>query len=301
MGISLFKIKKWTNMLLGKSVYHVDQGVGLCYDAREVKGYYNNLTEKVTRFGAEGTQIPKTKVDTGEEIYFSIAVFQYGLGAHDLYLMNADNSMLERAIACADWAVENQQSDGSWITFAYKNPQQPYSAMAQGEGISLLIRAHIATGSERYLASAKKALEFMLKPVDQGGTTVYEGEDVLFLEATYVPLILNGWIFSLWGVYDYCKYTDDPNARQVLDKTLASLKKKLPRFDIRYWSNYQEGGKRICSPFYHRLHIAQLQAMYDLFGDEIYSQYAKKWEKYQNSFWKPKRAFLKKAMQKIFE
>lgn len=301
MGISLFKIKKWTNMLLGKSAYHVDQGVGLCYDAREVRGYYNNLTEKVTRFGTQGAEVPRTKVDTGEEIYFSIAIFQYGLGAYDLYLINNDESMLEKVVACADWAVENQQPDGGWITFAYKSTQQPYSAMAQGEGISLLIRAHIATDKEQYLAAAKKALEFMLRPMDQGGTTQYDGEDVLFYESTRDPVILNGWIFSLWGVYDYWKYTKDPDTRQVLDKTLDSLKKKLPQFDTRYWSNYQEGGKRICSPFYHKLHIAQLQAMYDLFGDDIYSQYARKWEAYRNSFWKPKRAFLKKAMQKIFE
>ena len=69
---------------------------------------------------------------------------------------------------------------------------------------------------------------------------------------------------------------------------------------MKYWSRYEDG-KRICSPFYHKLHIAQLRVMYDLFGDEIYREYADKWEAYQNSFWKPKRAFLKKAFQKVFE
>ena len=39
--------------------------------------------------------------------------------------------------------------------------------------------------------------------------------------------------------------------------------------------------------------------MYDLFGDQIYNDYAEKWEKYQNSYWKPKMAFIKKAFQKI--
>ena len=34
---------------------------------------------------------------------------------------------------------------------------------------------------------------------------------------------------------------------------------------------------------------------------ELYKEYAEKWDKYQKSFWKPKRAFLKKALQKIFE
>jgi IS1 family transposase len=87
---------------------------------------------------------------------------------------------------------------------------------------------------------------------------------------------------------------------KLLTATLNSLKKKLPEFDIRYWSKYEDG-KRICSPFYHKLHIAQLTTMHDLFGDPIYKEYADKWEAYQNSFWNPKRAFIKKALQKIFE
>jgi heparosan-N-sulfate-glucuronate 5-epimerase len=33
-------------------------------------------------------EVPMTIVDTGEQIYFPIAVFQYGLGAYDLYLLN---------------------------------------------------------------------------------------------------------------------------------------------------------------------------------------------------------------------
>ena len=70
--------------------------------------------------------------------------------------------------------------------------------------------------------------------------------------------------------------------------------------NVKYWSKY-DMGKRLCSPFYHRLHIAQLRVMFDLFGDEIYAEYADKWSEYQNSFWKSQKAFLKKAIQKLFE
>lgn len=86
----------------------------------------------------------------------------------------------------------------------------------------------------------------------------------------------------------------------ILKKTLDTLKRKLPDFDAKYWSKYDDG-KNISSPFYHKLHIAQLNTMYDLFGDSIYKDVADKWEKYQNGFWKRKRAFCKKALQKVFE
>lgn len=301
MGLSIYKIKKWTNMLLGNSVHHVNQGEGKCYSKEELKGYYNDLTEKVTRFGLASNDVPLTPVDTGENIYFSIAIFQYGLGSYDLYLENNEKDKLEKAVSCANWAVDNQENDGSWITFAYENKDHPYSSMAQGEGVSLLIRLYDVTREEKYLISARKAIEFMLLPIESGGTTKYEGDDVFLYECTHDPLILNGWIFSLWGLYDYCKYIQDENIKFVLDKTLLSFKKRLQDFDIGYWSNYEEGGKRICSSFYHKLHIAQLRVMYDLFGDEIYKDYADKWEKYLKNFWNPKRAFLKKAIQKILE
>ena len=78
------------------------------------------------------------------------------------------------------------------------------------------------------------------------------------------------------------------------------MKNKLANFDIKYWSKYDDD-KRICSPFYHKLHIAQLNVMYDLFGDNIYKEYAEKWGGYQKDFWKPKKAFWVKVIQKIFE
>ena len=300
MGISWFKIKKWTNMLRGKSIYHVCQDQGKIYSKAEVRGYYNNLTEKVTRFGLEDDTVPQIQVDTGETIYFSIAIFQYGLAAYDLYLMNQDETMMGKVLACADWAVENQGANGGWLTFAHETPEHPYSSMAQGEGISLLLRAYLATKDEKYFEAASRAKTFMLLPIEEGGVTRYAGEDVYFYEFTNTPLVLNGWIFSLWGIYDYAKATDDGEARRVFAATVASLKKKLPEYDTGYWSRYDEK-KRISSPFYHSLHIAQLRVMYELTGEELFTQYAERWERYQKSFWKSKRAFVKKAWQKIME
>ena len=299
MGISLYKIKKWYQILTGKSIHTVNQGLGTCYSKTEVAGYYNDLTEKVTR-DDPGILVPEYFVDTGERIQFSIGIFQYGLGAYDLFLSRQEEEYKDKVLACADWAADNQQEDGGWKTFTYKTPEHPYSSMAQGEGISLLLRAHCITKDEKYLEAAHRALAFMLKPISDGGTTAYCGEDVYFYEYTHSPLVLNGWFFSLWGVYDYWKYTGDAKAEEILNATLRTLKKKLPAYSLKYWSKYDDG-KRIASPFYHKLHIAQLTAMYDLFGDSIYQEYAQMWTSYQNSFWKPKRALITKALQKILE
>ncbi len=286
-------------MLKGDSISHVNQGVGTLYSKTEVAGYYNDLTEKVTK-DAPDILVPKYFVDTGEEIYFSIGIFQYGIASYDLFLKTGEEIYKKKLLACADWAIENQQDDGGYVTFAHTTPDAPYSSMAQGEAASMLVRAHILTKDDRYLTAADKSIGFMLVPLKDGGTTEYIDDDVILYESAHDAAVLNGWIFSLWGLYDFVKYTNDPTAGQILDRTLCTLKKKLPDYDNGYWSKY-DAEKMICSPFYHKLHIAQLRVMYDLFGDRIYNEYADKWEKYQNSFWKRNRAFCKKVMQKVFE
>lgn len=302
MSINLHKIKKWFYMMTGNSVYHVNQSKGRVYSKEDIKGYYNDLTEKITRFGLEGDTIPATIVDSGEKIYFPIAIFQYGLAAYDLLLLNQGNieDLKSKVASCANWATDNQNEDGSWTTFAYEQPNHPYSSMAQGEGISLLLRAYILLNDRRYLEGAKNAFVFMLRPLEEGGTTKYDGDDVYFYEYTEEPLILNGWIFSLWGVYDYYKFFRDENSKVILFRTLNTLEKKLPEYDLGYWSKYEDG-KRICSPFYHRLHISQLNVMFMLFEKETYKYYADKWDKYNNNLLYKLLAFLKKAGQKILE
>ena len=68
-------------MMTEKSIFHVNQGGGTCDSKSEVAGYYNDLTEKVIR-DDPNILVPKYHVDTGEEIYFSIGVSQYGLAAY---------------------------------------------------------------------------------------------------------------------------------------------------------------------------------------------------------------------------
>lgn len=211
-----------------------------------------------------------------------------------------DEIYKNKLIACANWAVENQQEDGGWVTFAYENPEHPYSSMAQGEGISMLIRAHIVSNDERYLSAIHNAKEFMLKSIYNGGTTEYGENYVLLYEYTSEPLVLNGWIFSYWGLHDYSIAVKDKAVEKTLNSTLKTMIKMLPKYDLGYWSRY-DLTKRIASPFYHRLHIAQLKVMFDLTGEKVFETYASKWERYDKNLFCRSRAFLEKAIQKVFE
>lgn len=300
MGLSLYNIKKWIRMVSGTSIEHVNQGKGRIYSTKNIKGYYNDLTEKIIRDKFyQNVKIPTLKVESGEEIIFPISVFQYGLGAYDLYLIEKKSIFLEIFKLCVNWTYENQQEDGSWKNFEYSQPESPYSSMAQGEATSLLIRAYEEFKEEKYFISARKSVNFMLKPIEDGGTTLYTSELVFLKEFTNRPVVLNGWIFSLFGIYDYLKVDDDIRIKDIYIKSLNTLINNLHKFDNGYWSKY-DIENMIASPFYHKLHIAQLQAMYDITQKEIFNEYAEKWQKYELNKFKKSKAFLFKAAQKIF-
>lgn len=287
-------------MITGRSSLHVNQTEGQAYSKVSVEGYYNNLTEKVSRFGLPGNEIPKVFVDTGEQLYFSIAIFQYGLAAYDLYLINKDEQMLGKVKACADWAVENQDENGGWSTFAYQNTKNPYSSMAQGEGISLLVRANKVFGDDKYLKAARMAKQFMLTSLDEGGVAKYEDGKIYLYEFPTEPLVLNGFIFSSWGLFDYAKAFHDDETMALWKQVADTIADCLPTFDTGFWSMYNNVNK-IASPFYHALHIAQLNVMYDLTGDERFRDYAQRWDKNRKNWFNGKRAFITKAIQKIKE
>ena len=302
MSITAYNIKKWTRMCLGKSILHVDQGEGKIYSIEEIKGYYNDLTEKVTKLQEIGkNNLPFLNTEDGRKIEFPIQIFQYGLGAYDLYLINQDESMLEKFYCSVNWAIENQGNNGEWNSIGYKYPDAPYSSMAQGEGASLLLRAYVETKKDLYLNAAKKALEFMLISNKDGGTAWYRDNEIFLLEYACQPVILNGWIFSIFGLIDYLKISpNDEYIKNKYEATLQSLENNLKHYDKKFWSMY-DIKDRIASPFYHKVHINQLKVLYKITNREIFNEYSKKFERYKNNIFFRAKALMIKIMQKIKE
>lgn len=299
----MYQIKRWYLMLTGKSVWHVNQDIGKCFAKDEIRGYYNNMTEKVTKMPEllETDELPKLNLEGGKFTYFPVAIFQYGLGCYDLYLQTKEERYIRKFMQCADWAMMSQDEKGRWNNFSHYCPDSPYGAMAQGEGASVLIRAYVYTKEQKYLDAATKAIDFMLTPLEKGGTTKYEDEESYLMEYTFKGVVMNGFVFSWWGLYDYVLITGDKRKyKEALDNTLDSIIKILPRFSCSYWSMYSLDGL-IASPFYHNLHIAQMQAMYQLTGETIFDKYARRWSEQQKNPFCKSLAFVRKSIQKILE
>lgn len=294
-------LKKWIKILKGNSDLHVNQDEGKIYSKDKVKGYYNDLTEKINWYqGYDKSGIPLVMNYKGERIYFPITISQYALGNYDLHLMTNEKIYYKQFTNSVRWLIDNQDIQGGWNVLNSMGCK--YSAMAQGEGVSVLTRAFIEFNDSKYLNAAVKASELMLKPIKNGGTARYVKDNLYFEEfAKLKPsLVLNGWIFTIFGLFDIAKLSDDKNYADMLNITLKTLEGELVNYDCGYWSYYDQCG-HLASPFYHRLHIAQLNVLYDLFHIKNFKVISERWESYLLNKFKKSKAIIFKIWQKIKE
>jgi heparosan-N-sulfate-glucuronate 5-epimerase len=168
-----------------------------------------------------------------------------------------------------------------------------------------LVRAHRETGSEHYLQAATQALASFFTPVSEGGVAFTDERGDLWFEEYIVSPpthILNGFIWALWGVYDYFLATLHPHAQELFKRGVQTLVRNLGKYDLGFWSLYEQSGTRlpmVASPFYHQLHIVQLRVMHRLTGEEIFEQTAKRWEAYSHSRANRTRALFYKSAFKL--
>jgi hypothetical protein len=189
----------------------------------------------------------------------------------------------------------------------YRTPLKApwYSALAQGQGISLLVRAYRDTENTLYLEAAQRAFEPFLKTIDKGGVTYLDDKGHTWFEEYIVfppTHILNGFIWASWGVYDYFLITQELRAESLFNQAVETLVVNLQRYDAGFWSMYEQSGTRmkmLASPFYHYLHIVQLKILYRLTGREIFCRFAERWEEYRQSWIKRIVALLFKTTFKL--
>ena len=297
-------LKRWVKIITRRTAVAVNQGPGKYYKIGEIGGYYNDLTGKVSpnTILDEGG-IPISLIAGGKRVHFPIAVFQYALGCWDKALIEnwRSEELLFYFLRCAEWTLEAQREDGSWDAFgSLGSSKYTVSSMAQGEGASLLVRAGIAFADEKYIDAAKAACQFMLKPYEKGGTCCRVGNDLYLEEYPQDPRrsVMNGWIFSLFGLYDLSLV--ESSFSESFEASTSTLARHLDDYDLGYWS-YYDLERRIASPFYHRLHIAQLRVMSDLTNNQVFSIKAQKFEDYQTNAINVSIATFYKMTQKILE
>lgn len=254
---------------------------------------------------------PSTLGPLAEQLH--VDVIQWGLGCYERHLEGEGDGWLAAAFECGEHLLKIQElggpRDGGWTHhFPYPHslplPAPWLSAMAQGQGASLLVRLHAHTGEQRFAEAAQLALRPLALPSAAGGVQAMLGgrefpEEYPTEPASYV---LNGAIFALWGVRDVALAFDDSAAGERFAAGAQTLALNLHRWDTGYWSRYDLFPHPIANPassFYHALHISQLEAMEMFAPHEEYRRVRERFLSYEASAHLRRRAFAHKCLYRL--
>lgn len=276
--------------------------------SEELREYYLIITEEDMlaghsqdfHFDEDGIPVIPSYIDVEEQrlIYYPISIGQYGLAIWNTWLNTQDNKDFKRFLDIADWFAENCEQDDRlgcyWTTEvekpAYRIEPGWKSAFAQARGLNILLRAYQQTGDKRYKSIAEKSLIPFTIPVAEGGV-MSETEHGPFFEeypSAHAPvLVLNGMVFSLFGLYDFVRaLPENELAQSLMNRGIRTVEKILPEFDMGFWTKYC-----LCTADFHPhvdpstigyqyLHVVQLRAMHRITENPVFLEYAERWKDY---------------------
>ena len=275
-------------------------------------GYFMRFQGKAAYrgpFDRDGVPLLDYRGDIGRQ-HNPIAIAQYGLARFNRWVDDRQSSDDERAWrAVANWLVSAMRPNAAGVPVWMHDFDWPYrevlkapwySGLAQGNGLSMLVRAARVTGEERFAQAADAAFASLRRDVSDGGVLVTDGEGDLWIEEYLVSRpshILNGFIWALWGVYDYAQWSGSAEAGDIWQRCIRTLERRLGEFDTGWWSLYEARDGRdemLASRYYHQLHITQLRVLQRLTGKPFFADVAARFESYlDNPHYRVKALMLK--------
>jgi heparosan-N-sulfate-glucuronate 5-epimerase len=284
-----------------------DEPIGSQIDPGSVRGYYIDLRVK-----ARDPDLEVAWPWAPREAPW-VSFSQLGLGAYERYLAGDGEEWLGLARQVADRLCDHQLREGrraGGFEHAFDFPhtfpvRAPWiSSMAQGEAASLLVRLHLETGEQRYVEAALLALEPLYVRTPEGGAMdLLDGRPFPEEYPTEPPsFVLNGGIFSLWGLYDAGLGLGDERAARSFEEGVDALVANLHRWDTGWWSLYDlypHPMVNVASFAYHELHINQLRAMAIVAPRPELLETADRFESYGASRVARARAFANKALFRL--
>jgi hypothetical protein len=206
------------------------------------------------------------------------------------YFLDKETTALKEVLNEAI-ALATQRAGGiAWeYMFQFDGGIPPWtSGLSQGTAIQVLARAWSSTHEQAYLTAAQQALG-IFETGPSAGVRVVTPAGAHYLEYTYAPSerILNGFIQSLVGLYEYAKLTGNPVAQQLFEAGDAEARAEVPHYDTGAWSMYDQHSESDLN--YHELLAEFLEHLCEktskgepltpttgqIPGDEIYCTTAK--------------------------
>lgn len=211
------------------------------------------------------------------------------------YYLSHQTSALREVLSEAISLATRRAGGIAWeYLFGFDGGVPPWSSgLSQGTALQALSRAYSRTHEAQYLDAAKEALGlFRTRP--PSGVLEHRPAGSHYLEYTYAPgeRILNGYIQSLVGLYEYAKLTGDPEGQSLFEAGDANARAETPHYDTGAWSLYDQHSESDLS--YHELLAEFLEHLCErtktgeplasvhapISGDAIYCTTAKHFREY---------------------
>jgi hypothetical protein len=249
--------------------------------------YSDRLFFDMMELDANGVPCHRTRTLT--TFYNPAYVAWYGLMKLEQRLRSGETAC-EAFWTQIKWLVDHgvSQADGSAVWCFPVDFQEgrallksPWvSAMIQGLAISALVRAHRLKPEPALIDLCRAALAVYRKDVHEGGVRTTENGKVLFEEYPVYPLprVLDGFLFSLLGLYDCWVEAEDELARSLFDEGVRGLVQNLEFWDYENrWSWYGSHGY-LAPPHYHTLNRLLLVVLARLTGEAALLRHAQSWD-----------------------
>jgi hypothetical protein len=158
--------------------------------------------------------------------------------------------------------------------------------MSQGTAIEALTRASKASTAQgnsaaaaHYLSVAHQALAILQQAPPQG-VAVSASHGTRFLLYSYNPneLVINGFLQTLIGLWDYWHASGDTEARALFKAASPEAQYELPAYDTGAWSLYEPGQEDTLS--YHQLVTGFLQQLCSRTGNQTFCGEASRFNSY---------------------
>ena len=249
---------------------------------------------------------------TGTRADHPVAYAQYGISALLEYERTGQKVWLDRAVRHGERLTEIRvERAGAWW-YPYRFPWTYYtrtltapwwSAMAQGQALSLFVRLAETTRETRWDVAADRTWSSFAQPYS--ATAPWSSlviDDHLYFEeyAGNQPplLVLNGHVFAMFGLYDYWRHTGDAEAARYLNGGATTvLNRMMPLVRVENGPSYYCVQAEYCqSPLwqnqtYHVIHSWQLDTLARITDDTRFTE----WSDLLRADWTPPYVGLRQA------
>jgi hypothetical protein len=267
------------NSAFSRGVGYEAQPPGPAFEKDRIRGYFIDFRAKTTSPSA---------AEPGGLVPAGLA--QLALGWWERMLGGESHAREEFERVC-DLCVKRAERHGEELRWRYEtvSPKYPpsesgrYSSLAQAQMASVFVRAHVALDESYYADRALAAIRPLLETSSEMVAETPDGPVLEEAPSEPPSHVLNGWIYALWGLHDVEVALGLKRAGEMKAASIECLRKKLPSYDIGWWTKYSLYPHRLADlakPFYHRLHVDQLDVMYRLTGIADFREAGSRWRTY---------------------